>query len=376
VTDFTAIDLFAGGGGLTVGLKSAGFFVEAAVEVDSSAYETYVANHPDVRAYKQDIRTVSGRDLLAHGQTKRIDLVSGCPPCQGFTSLTAKYKKNDPRNALINDMLRIIRELRPRAVMMENVPGLLKRGKRRFQKFVRELEAAGYIIRYGILQAADFGVPQYRRRLVLLAGLGFEIPLPTPTHSRNGGDGLRKYKTVKDAIGGMKKPVRYADLRAKKVSPKNTDWHIVRTMTPENEARMRAARVGRQWWKIPSKLRPNCHKGREYRGFGSVYGRMRWADASPTITGGCTTFSKGRFGHPQAHRTISVREAAMLQTFPKNYVFDTGSIEDACNIIGNALPCMLAEVLARQCRKLIAEQPNPGAPRTKSIKGRKRAHRT
>ncbi|MEI9994667.1 MAG: DNA cytosine methyltransferase [Rhizomicrobium sp.] len=365
MNDLTAIDLFAGGGGLTVGLKRAGFEVAAAVELDDSAYDTYIANHRDVRAYKQDIRTICGRDLVPGDHQAVIDLISGCPPCQGFTSLTAKYKKSDPRNALINDMLRIVGELSPRAVMMENVPGLLIRGKRRFQKFKKSLEAMGYVVSYGVLQAADYGVPQYRRRLVLLAGLGFEIPLPAATHSKDGKDGLKKYNTVRDTISSMSVPVHFSDLRERKISPAKTDWHIIRTLTPENMARMRAARVGQQWWKIPSKLRPNCHKGRSYRGFGSVYGRMRWADASPTITGGCTTFSKGRFGHPQANRTISVREAAMLQTFPKDYVLDTSSIEDACNIVGNALPCLFAEVLARQCKKYLKANQTPSISRKK-----------
>src|SRR6185437_4155744 len=219
----------------------------------------------------------------------------------------------------------------------------------------KALEGMGYVLSYGVLQAADFGVPQYRRRLVLLAGLGFEIPLPKSTHSKTGADGLKKYKTVREAIAHMGRAVHYADLKAKNISPKQTNWHVVRTLTPENQARIRAARPGQQWWKIPSKLRPDCHKGREYRGFGSVYGRMRWSDASPTITGGCTTFSKGRFGHPQAHRTISVREAALLQTFPQDYILDTSSVEDACNIVGNALPCLFAEVLARQCSKYLQE---------------------
>ena len=338
-----------------MGLKRAGFAITAAVEIDRSAFDTYVANHSDVPAYLQDIRTIRGRDLLRNNDKETVDLISGCPPCQGFTSLTAKYKKSDPRNALIDEMLRIIGELRPHAVMMENVPGLLTRGKNRFVKFKRALESMGYVVTYDVLQAADFGVPQYRRRLVLLAGLGFEIPLPKPTHSKTGRDGLLRYATVRDTIGGMPRPVYYSDLRKKKVSPQKTDWHIIRTLTPENSARMKAARVGQQWWKIPSKLRPDCHKGRGYRGFGSVYGRMRWADASPTITGGCTTFSKGRFGHPQANRTISVREAAMLQTFPKDYVLDTSSIEDACNIVGNALPCLFAEVLASQCSEYLSK---------------------
>jgi DNA (cytosine-5)-methyltransferase 1 len=352
MTKLTAVDLFAGGGGLTVGLKRAGFRVAAAIESDESAHATYVANHGDVRAFLQDIRTTTGGELIAHEKNKRVDIVSGCPPCQGFTSLTSKYKKRDPRNALINDMLRIIKDLRPSAVMMENVPGLAIRGKARFAKFLRELKREGYLPTIGVLQVADYGVPQFRRRLVLLAGRGFEIPMPQATHAKGAADGKQAWQTVRSAIGGMPRPVKFSELRKKRISPQTTDWHIVRDLTPENQARIKVARAGQDWSSIPSHLRPRCHRG-GYFGFGNVYGRMRWVDASPTITGGCTTFSKGRFGHPQADRTISVREAALLQTFPRDYLIDTSSIEDACNIVGNALPCDFAEALSKQCRKYI-----------------------
>jgi DNA (cytosine-5)-methyltransferase 1 len=240
--------------------------------------------------------------------------------------------------------------------MMENVPGLAVRGKWRLDAFLRGLRKLGYEPTVQILQVADYGVPQFRRRLVVLAGRGFKISMPAPTHSRGGKSGLPKWRTVREAIARMPKPVRFDFLRKRRLSPLSVDWHVVRAMSPVNERRLRAAKPGKRWWRsIPAALRPACHKG-EYRGFGNVYGRMRWSEVSPTITAGCTTFSKGRFGHPQAHRTISIREAALLQTFPPSYVFETTRIDQACNIIGNALPCDFASVLAAQCRKALTAQ--------------------
>lgn len=345
----TAVDLFAGGGGLSVGLKRAGFEVVAAVEAEKNAFNTYVANHPDVNSRMEDIRDVSGSKLKRLAGRTKIDLLTGCPPCQGFTSLTSKYRKRDPRNSLIEDMLRLIAEIRPHAVMMENVPGLAARGKWRLDAFIRGLRKLGYEPTVQILQVADYGVPQFRRRLVVLAGRGFEIPMPSPTHSRDGKNGLPKWRTVRQTIARMPKPIRLDVLRKRHLSPLSVDWHVVRAMSPENERRLRAAKPGKRWWRsIPAALRPSCHKG-EYRGFGNVYGRMRWNEVSPTITGGCTTLSKGRFGHPQAHRTISIREASLLQTFPGDYVFNTTHIDQVCNIIGNALPCDFATAVASQC---------------------------
>ena len=182
----TAVDAFAGGGGLTVGLKRAGFRVVAAIELEDHAFATYKANHPEVPCLKQDIATVSGAALLRHAKVSRIDLLAGCPPCQGFTSLTAKYKdKEDPRNELVLEIARIAEETRPRAVMMENVPGLVQKGRPLYRQLCDRLESLGYLLTDGVLQVADFGVPQSRRRLVLLGGLRFRIPLPNATHSRS-----------------------------------------------------------------------------------------------------------------------------------------------------------------------------------------------
>lgn len=344
----TAIDAFSGCGGLTVGLKRAGFRVAAAIEVEPHAFSTYKANHPEVKCLLQDIGTVSGDALLDLAQTDRIDLLAGCPPCQGFTSLTAKYKgKVDPRNALVLEMARLAEEVRPRAIMMENVPGLMRKGRPLYEELCDRLEAIGYRLSDGILNVVNFGVPQFRRRLVLLGGLGFEIALPEPTHGAEPDEERTPWRTVRDAIGSMADPVTLAEAKARG-EVERSDWHVVRTLSPENIDRIKAAKAGKAWREIPEHLRPPCHRD-NYQGFSNVYGRMEWDRPSPTITGGCTTFSKGRFGHPTANRTISVREAALLQTFPADYLFDTPYMERACEMLGNALPCDFAEVVSRCC---------------------------
>ncbi len=343
-----AIDLFAGGGGLTVGLKRAGFDVVAAIEIEEHSYATYRANHPEVRALKEDVATFSGERLLGLTGKKSIDLLAGCPPCQGFTSLTVKYRKDDDRNDLIFEMARLAEEMKPRALMMENVPGLAKKGAPRYEELKRRLQGIGYDLTDDVLQVADYGVPQLRRRLVLLGGLGFKIDMPMRTHSRNGENGLNRWKTVKDAIGRVAEPVTLREAK-ERGEVRLSDWHVVRTLSPENVKRIKVAKAGKTWTSIPERLRPSCHQG-GYEGFTNVYGRMKWDQPSPTITGGCTTFSKGRFGHPIQDRTISVREAALLQTFPENYRFDTPYMEHVCNVVGNALPPDFAEAVSRQCQ--------------------------
>lgn len=357
-----AIDVFAGGGGLTVGLKRAGFDVVAAIENEQHAYATYKVNHPEVHALKQDVTTVSGKDLLKLvgeqiGEQK-IEMMAGCPPCQGFTSLTAKYRREDHRNALVLEMARLAEEIRPTAIMMENVPRLAIKGKALYSELCRRLEGLGYTLTEDVLEVADYGVPQLRRRLVLLCGLGFDIELPQPTHARNGENGLARWKSVRNAIGHMKEPVTLTDAK-EKGKVERTDWHVVRTLSPANVKRIRAAKAGRTWTGIPEALRPDCHQN-GYEGFTNVYGRMEWDRPSPTITGGCTTFSKGRFGHPERDRTISVREAALLQTFPADYLFDVPYMEYVCNVVGNALPCDFAEAMSRRCHAEISARMEAG----------------
>lgn len=338
-----AIDLFSGAGGLTLGLKRAGFRVAAAVEIEGHAFATYKTNHPEVLAIKQDIRTVEGRDLrrLAGGA---VDLLAGCPPCQGFSSLTNTSTKRDARNNLVLEMARLVEEIRPSAVMMENVPGLTTRGSKLFKRFLGTLERLDYHYAWDVLQVADYGIPQNRRRLVLVAGRGFEPTLPKPSHHRIGEGGLLRWKTLRETIGDMESPVLLENCW-KVGGPQCFNWHVVRRLTPANIARLRKARPGASRTMLPDELRPDCHKSVN-EGYTNVYGRMSWDQLPVTITGGCTTLSKGRFGHPSELRTISVRESARIQTFPDDYVFDTPYMEYVCNMIGNALPCDFAEKLA------------------------------
>ena len=350
-SNLQAIDLFSGGGGLTVGLKRAGFSVVGAVEIEPHAASTYQANHRDTRLFVQDIRHLKGKDLLALTHSGSVDLLAGCPPCQGFTSLTSKYRREDPRNDLINEMLRLIEETWPKVIMMENVPGLASRGKKLLDPMISRLQELEYSVNIGVLQVADYGVPQFRRRLVLLAGHGFKIELPEPTHSRDGKT-CQKWRTVREAIGDLPQPLTFSEAKKRGAFP-SLDWHVVRNIAPINLRRLQSAKPGESRRTIPEALRPLCHQG-GYKGFSNVYGRMSWEDISPAITGGCTTLSKGRFGHPEQDRTISVREAARLQTFPDDYIFDTPYMDYVCKIIGNALPCDFAEAVSAQCRRALA----------------------
>jgi len=350
-----AVDIFSGAGGLTLGLKRAGFRVAAAVEIEKHAFTTYKTNHPDVLAFKQDIRTIEGKYLKKVSGGK-IDLLAGCPPCQGFSSLTNAATTSDPRNNLVLEMARLVRETKPRALMMENVPGLADRGKRLFNKLLRTLDELGYKYTWDVLQVADYGVPQNRRRLVLLAARsGVKLTIPAPTHSRTGEHGLPKWKTLKETIGGMGAPTVLENTH-KAGGPQRVNWHVIRRLSPENIARLKSTKPGESRSELPDHLRPDCHKGLE-KGYSNVYGRMSWSQLPVTMTGGCTTLSKGRFGHPSQLRTISVREAARIQTFPDDYIFDCEYMDYVCNMIGNALPCDFAELLS----KSVADQLSPGS---------------
>lgn len=332
-----AIDLFAGCGGLSLGLRRVGFDVRAAVEIDSTAAATYRANHPDVTLLEKDICDVTAKELLSRCKGS-VALVAGCAPCQGFCSLTSKNRREDPRNRLVLDMVRIIDGVRPLAVMMENVPGLAQRGSKIFARFLAKLESLGYLPDWRIVQMADYGVPQSRRRLVLLAGLGFKIPFPKATHkkpckARQG----RVWKSLRDAIGDMKRPVTLNETW-EAGGPRRFNWHVVRDIQKQTAKRLAVATPGKTWLSTDPRLRPKCHRG-DYNGFTNVYGRMSWEQTPVTMTGGCTTCCKGRFGHPNKRRTtISVREAALIQTFPKSYRFETDYMDFVCDMIGNAVP--------------------------------------
>lgn len=317
----TAVDLFCGCGGLTVGLKEAGFQVLGAVEIDPLAVTTYKANHRGVKVWETDIRRLKPSELLDELDLKtgELDLLAGCPPCQGFSTmrtLNGAVKIEDPRNDLLLEFQRFVEVLRPRAVMMENVPGLAK--DRRFTEFRQKLKKIGYIGNHCVLNAAEYGVPQRRHRLIYLAGMGMEIPFA---------DKARSMKTVEDAIGGLPKAGESGDPvhdMPEQRTPKVME--IIRRISRNGGSRM----------DLPKKFKLECHK--RCNGFKDVYGRMSWNAVAPTITTGCFNPSKGRFLHPEENRAITMREAALLQGFPRRYRFPAAKKIAVALMIGNALP--------------------------------------
>lgn len=325
----TAIDLFAGCGGLTQGLKDAGFRVIGGVEIDPLARETYGANHPEVKLWGD----ITGVNTLSMKRSLRLrkgqlDLLAGCPPCQGFTALrtlNGKKQINDPRNDLVLEFARFVREFLPKAVMFENVPRLMH--DQRFDALVRELQALGYGVDFGVLDAADFGVPQRRRRLMLVA-LRHKIP---ELQRRRG-----PRTTVREAFDWLAPAGRSGDLLHDIPEMRSERVQSIIQLTPAD---------GGSRDKLPAELQLPCH--RRCDGFKDVYGRMAWDDVAPTITGGCVNPSKGRFVHPKENRALTLREAALLQGFPPKYYFSLAHGKyAAAAMIGNALPPALAQAQA------------------------------
>ncbi|UYO46231.1 DNA cytosine methyltransferase [Rhodopseudomonas palustris] len=345
----TAIDLFSGCGGLTQGLKQAGFKVLAAVEVEDLAAETYKANHSDVRLIHLDIRKVQAGPLrkslkLREGE---LDLLAGCPPCQGFSSLRTRNgagQKRDPRNKLIDEIRRFATAFLPKAVMMENVPGLADHWS--FKQLCRDLRRLGYHVHWEIKDARKYGVPQRRKRLILVAGRHIAIPLAKESAS---------VKTVRDAIGNLPPPGRSRDALQNRTEQRSAKVLELIKAIPKN---------GGSRTDLPDSMQLPCH--RRVDGFNDVYGRMAWDEPSPTITGGCFNPSKGRFLHPDQNRAITLREAALLQTFPKKYRFPADACKESVALmIGNALPPAFIKRHAGQIAKSLE-----AAGSTRNVKGR------
>jgi DNA (cytosine-5)-methyltransferase 1 len=335
---YWAVDLFSGCGGLTQGLKLAGFTVVGAIEIDPLAVATYAANHPEVTIKQADIGSIEPAAFMDELGVSAgdIDLLCGCPPCQGFSKIRTKNgaKRNrDARNGLSSEMLRFTQALRPKAVMMENVPGLIKH--KSFKALCSGLRRLGYHVRSEITDVQFFGVPQRRRRLILLAGLGFEIALAAPA---------RMQRTVRSAICRLPAPGATGD--ALHDYPERRSAQVMRMIRD-------IPKDGGSRTDLPRERQLACHK--DCDGFHDIYGRMAWDDVAPTITSGCFNPSKGRFLHPEQNRALTLREAALLQTFPRRYHFGLSSGKEAAALmIGNALPPEFIRRQAVQVRKSIA----------------------
>ena len=327
------VDLFCGAGGLTKGLTRAGVRVRAGVDLDPSCAYPYESNNK-AKFFARDVSKLRADELqeMFASDGGRVRLLAGCAPCQPFStySRSARVEREDAKWSLLREFGRLARETRPHLLTMENVPQLLKH--RVFKDFLANL--AGYSVAFAVLDCVEYGIPQTRKRLVLVASRLGDISLPPAVK--------RKPRTVRSVVRALPR------LSAGESDPRDA-LHSACGLSALNLARIRASRPGRSWRDWDPALVAECHRKQSGATFPSVYGRMEWDAPSPTITTQCFGFGNGRFGHPDQDRAITLREAAILQTFPKSYRFlppgETPVFAAIGRLIGNAVPVRLGEVI-------------------------------
>lgn len=333
-----AVDLFCGAGGLTNGLIKSGVDVAVGYDIEESCRFAYEYNN-NAKFINKDVVALSKDELLEHYKGSPIKVLAGCAPCQPFSTYSqGRDTRQDKKWPLLYAFARLIRESNPELVTMENVPDVIKHEV--YHDFVKELESCGYHIWAGKVFCPDYGMPQKRNRHVLLASKFGPIKLVDKTHKPS------EYKTVRDVIGNRKIPILYAGKQNK-----NDALHICSSLNELNMRRIKASRPGGSWKDWPEDLIAKCHKRSSGKTYTSVYSRMNWDEPSPTMTTQCYGFGNGRFGHPSQNRAISLREAAIFQTFPEDYkFFPEGSnfvISSVGKMIGNAVPVDLGYVIGK-----------------------------
>lgn len=332
---YTCIDSFCGAGGLALGLQNAGFEILFSFDIDKKCIDTINKNtqYFSHKAEAADIKDMLNGKLLKKCSLKRgeLFLLAGGPPCQGF-SIQRHGEQMDPRNQLVLKYGQLIDELYPCYFVMENVSGLAgKRGKNILDELISRVEEIGYNVHIKLLDAQQYGVPQRRKRYIIVGerkdvGNSYEYPETNDIKV-----------TVRDTISSLPMPpMDGSDHPA-------VSLHRRDKLSEINLQRIRAIKAGEGRDQLPMELRANCHKkDSSVIGYPKVYGRMEWDDVSPTITARFDSFTRGKFGHPEDDRTISLREGALLQTFPMDYMF-TGNKVDVARQIGNAVPPRMAE---------------------------------
>ena len=329
-----AIDLFCGAGGLSCGLSSQGICIKAGIDLDPYCEYPFTANHKGSKFLLCDVAKLTGKELEKYWSPGSIRLLVGCAPCQPFSTLAhGKRRRQDEKWYLLEEFARLVEESTPDLVTMENVPGV--RFHSPFQKFQNTLKRLGYQIDSSVIQCSKIGVPQRRSRFVLVA-------------SRLGAIKLGKVdipqKTVREAIGHLPK------IHAGETD-RTDSLHKAKRLSEINLKRIKASRPGGTWREWPESLRSPCHLKKEGSTFGSVYARMEWDKPSPTITTQCNNYGTGRFGHPEQDRAISLREAALLQSFPEDYQFvkagEIALFNRIGRLIGNAVPPKLGEFVGK-----------------------------
>jgi DNA (cytosine-5)-methyltransferase 1 len=337
------IDVFCGAGGLAFGLQKAGVSIAAGIDLDPMSEFPFAWNNR-TRFIRADVRDLTAGDLSKLYPSGTVRLLAGCAPCRPFSPFRrGMYNSNDKEWGLVAEFGRLATGLLPELLTMENVPGLAS--KRVFRDFVKTLRRLGYHVDYRSVYCPRFGIPQHRRRLVLLASLIGPIKVPI------GPSPPARYKTVRDAIASLPK------LAAGETDPKDS-LHRARSVNETNLRRLRASRPGGTWEDWPEALRAKCHIKETGRSYQSVYARMIWDDPAPTITTQAYNFGTGRFGHPEQDRSITLREAALLQTFPRRFRFvksrEKAIFTHVGRLIGNAVPPRLAYFVGKEIMRAAA----------------------
>ena len=349
IDQFIVGDIFCGIGGLSYGFKKQGFNVKFGIDLDSSCKYAFEQNNSST-FFQHDITELSPDQLNSYFPKQKKKILIGCAPCQSFSSYNSQIKKKeylrkDEKWKLLYSFSNLIKHVQPDIISMENVPALetFKKGKV-LNDFIESLEKEKYHVSYFIVFCPDYGIPQRRKRLILFASKFGKIKLTNKTHIP------RNYKTVRQVIGHLA-PISDGEGDIK------DRLHKARKLNEINKQRIRATSEGGSWKEWNEKLLLDCHKAESGKSYGSVYGRMKWDDVAPTMTTQCTGLGNGRFGHPVQNRAISLREAAIFQTFPKKYKlfdpsqeFNFGRIETH---IGNAVPVDLGKVISKSIKNHI-----------------------
>lgn len=337
------VDLFCGAGGLTHGFILEGLPVVAGIDIDPACRFPYEQNNGKAQFLERDISTLTTAELKGLFGDADETVLAGCAPCQPFSTYAQRYELDikDGKWGLLYQFARLAEGTMPDVIMMENVPTVAKHEV--FHDFVDALKRLGYNIWFDVVDSSRYGVPQMRRRMVLLASKHGKIEIIEPMH--------KKPKTVRQAIG------RLRSLSAGEFSPEDK-LHVTPKLSDTNLKRIKVSKPGGTWRDWPKHLVADCHRAESGRTYPGVYGRMEWDKPAPTMTTQCYGFGNGRFGHPEQDRAISLREAAILQSFPRDYAFipqdGKVSFKVLGRLIGNAVPVELGRAIARSINRHLA----------------------
>lgn len=390
----TAVDLFSGAGGLTLGLVDAGFDVRLSSDWDVACEATHNRNLPQVPFVRTSVENLSGPEILERTGLKagELDLLVGGPPCQGF-SIIGQRQIWDPRNGLVRHFIRIAEELKPRCVVIENVPGLatLEQGAV-LREIGRLFNEAGYVVECAELLAAQYGVPQMRWRMFFIAwrlDQGRRGGFPQPTHGTSGiGDLLpnrtisasetKGFLTIGDAIGDLPAieageckdcyeggPKTAYQVAMRDQQPKVLGNHYAARLAAQNLARIRSLKPGQDWRDLPLALLPGGMQRAHRKDHTRRYRRMKWDGVARSIITRFRDPKSGEYTHPEQHRTISIREAARIQSFPDWFVFE-GSYTQQYDQVGNAVPPLLGRAVAVELAKMLRSAADEDAAPVKS----------